>query len=213
MDERRTGGPDRVSDGVEDAALRHWRLPTGGLRARFARRGRSSKDTAAVVLLVAMAMALSFVELPLIPWAPWLKYDASSAVAVLSSLLYGPWVGVGIAACSWIPHLVADPLGAFMNIMAASSLALATAALWRPSASTARSIAACAAGVAASTALSVCLNFVVTPLYLGVSYEYVAGLVLPALVPFNVAKAAINGAIAVVFVRKVNELLEGPASA
>ena len=167
---------------------------------------RSSRKTAALVLLAAMAMTLSFVEIPLIQSAPWLQYDPSGAVSALVSLLIGPWVGV--AVCSWIPHLVADPLGAFMNIMSASSLALTVSAARGKSDAPLRLAAACLAAVAASAAISICLNFVVTPVYLGVSYDYVAATVMPSLLPFNIVKSSVNVTLAAVASVKIKDLLD-----
>ena len=139
---------------------------------------RSPKQVAAIVLLILMAMVLSFVELPVVPGAEWLKYDPSGIVSLLATILYGSWIGVAVAVTSWIPHLVTDPLGAFMNIMATVS------------------------------AVSICLNFVVTPLYMGATYEQVASLVLPALLPFNVVKALANSVVAIVSYRTLASLLE-----
>lgn len=59
-----------------------------------------------------------------------------------------------------------------------------------------------------SSAVSICLNFVVTPLYMGATYEQVASLVLPALLPFNVVKALANSVVAIVSYRKLASLLE-----
>lgn len=42
---------------------------------------RSPKQVAAIVLLILMAMVLSFVELPVVPGAEWLKYDPSGIVS------------------------------------------------------------------------------------------------------------------------------------
>ena len=67
----------------------------------------------------------------------------------------------------------------------------------------------CAAGVVVSTSVSVCLNFVVTPLYASATYEMVAAMVLPALLPFNVFKALANSVLAIVSYRKLASLLEG----
>ena len=89
---------------------------------------RSPKQVAAIVLLILMAMVLSFVELPVVPGAEWLKYDPSGIVSLLTTILYGSWIGVAVAVVSWIPHLVTDPLGAFMNIMATVSLIM----VWAP---------------------------------------------------------------------------------
>ena len=92
---------------------------------------RSPKQVAAIVLLILMAMVLSFVELPVVPGAEWLKYDPSGIVSLLATILYGSWIGVAVAVTSWIPHLVTDPLGAFMNIMATVSLILVVGTVYR----------------------------------------------------------------------------------
>ena len=159
---------------------------------------RSPKQVAAIVLLILMAMVLSFVELPVVPGAEWLKYDPSGIVSLLATILYG----------SWIPHLVTDPLGAFMNIMATVSLILVVGTVYRRKPCLMHAVLGCAAGVVVSSAVSICLNFVVTPLYMGATYEQVASLVLPALLPFNVVKALANSVVAIVSYRKLASLLE-----
>ena len=171
-------------------------------------RERSPKQVAAIVLLILMAMVLSFVELPVVPGAEWLKYDPSGIVSLLATLLYGSWIGVGIAVASWIPHLVTDPLGAFMNIMATVSLIVTVGTVYRRNPSMLHAVLGCAAGVVVSSAVSICLNFVVTPLYMGAAYEEVAALVLPALLPFNVFKALANSVVAIASYRKLASLLE-----
>ena len=127
---------------------------------------RSPKQVAAIVLLILMAMVLSFVELPVVPGAEWLKYDPSGIVSLLATILYGSWIGVAVAVTSWIPHLVTDPLGAFMNIMATVSLILVVGTVYRRKPCLMHAVLGCAAGVVVSSAVSICLNFVVTPLYL-----------------------------------------------
>ena len=170
---------------------------------------RSPKQVAAIVLLILMAMVLSFVELPVVPGAEWLKYDPSGIVSLLTTILYGSWIGVAVAVVSWIPHLVTDPLGAFMNIMATVSLILVVGTVYRRKPSLLHAVLGCAAGVVVYTAVSICLNFVVTPLYAGATYEMVAAMVLPALLPFNAFKALANSVIAIVSYRKLAALLEG----
>ena len=161
---------------------------------------RSPKQVAAIVLLILMAMVLSFVELPVVPGAEWLKYDPSGIVSLLATILYGSWIGVAVAVTSWI--------GAFMNIMATVSLILVVGTVYRRKPCLMHAVLGCAAGVVVSSAVSICLNFVVTPLYMGATYEQVASLVLPALLPFNVVKALANSVVAIVSYRKLASLLE-----
>ena len=171
-------------------------------------RERSPKQVAAIVLLILMAMVLSFVELPVVPGAEWLKYDPSGIVSLRATILYGSWIGVGVAVASWIPHLVTDPLGAFMNIMATVSLIVTVGTVYRRKPCLLHAVLGCAAGVVVSSAVSICLNFVVMPLYMVTSYEEIAALVLPALLPFNVFKALANSVVAIVSYRKLASLLE-----
>lgn len=172
-------------------------------------RKRSPKQAAAIGLLILMAMVLSFVELPVVPGVEWLKYDPSGIVSLLSTILYGSWVGVGVAVASWIPHIITDPLGAFMNIMATISLIIVVGTVYRRKPSLLHAVLGCGAGVVVSTAVAICLNFVVTPLYMGSTYGQVAAMVLPALLPFNVFKALANSVVAIVSYRKLATLIDG----
>lgn len=169
---------------------------------------RSPKQAAAIVLLILMAMVLSFVELPVVPGVEWLKYDPSGIVSLLSTILYGSWIGVGVAVASWIPHIFTDPLGALMNIMATVSLIVVVGTVYRRKPSLLHAVLGCAAGVIVSTVVAICLNFVVTPLYMGATYGQVAAMVLPALLPFNVFKALANSVVAIVSYRKLATLID-----
>ena len=169
--------------------------------------GLTSKQVATFVILILMAMVLSFIDTPLIPGVDWLTYDPSGVVVGLTALLWGPWQGVAVAALSWIPHLATGFLGASMNIMASASMAVVFGSLCRRRRGVARVALAGAASVAAATVVSVCLNFVVTPMYLSTTYEAVAALVVPYLLPFNVIKAAANVTLAAVAYFKLRALL------
>lgn len=174
---------------------------------------RSPKQIAALVILVMMAMVLSFVELPILPQAPFLKYDPSGVIAALAALLYGPWVGSAVAVLAWIPRLVTDPLGAFMNILASVALVIATGSIYRKRPSLGGAVVGAVAGIACATVVSIILNFVVMPIYQGAAFEDIVSLIIPALLPFNVAKSCVNGGVALVAYRRLEVLLaeEEPA--
>lgn len=124
-------------------------------------------------------------------------------VAVFSGMLYGSGVGVLVAVVSWILRFASDSFGALMNVLAALPLVAVMAAWYRPDRSFGSIALGCVVAVAAAVTVSVCMNFVITPLYLGVSYEEVASLVVPALLPFNVVKASANVVLAVVCTTKL----------
>lgn len=169
---------------------------------------RSSKQSVAIVLLILMSMVLSFVEIPIIPTAQWLKYDMSGVMSLIAAILYGPWVGIGVAVASWIPHLINNPIGSFMNIVATVALIVVVSEMYRRKPCFSRAVSGCICGTVVACVVAVCLNFVVTPAYMDASYEDIVALVLPALLPFNVFKALINSVIAVASYRRLSSLLD-----
>lgn len=156
----------------------------------------SSKQAATYVLLILMSMVLSFIEVPMFPDLAWLKYDPSGVVVALTTLLWGPWQGAAVALLSWLPHAAISPLGAAMNIAASASLALVLGGVCRAGVTPARVTAGSALGACLAAGVSICLNFAVTPLYLSATYEEVAALVVPYLLPFNLIKALVNAVLA-----------------
>lgn len=168
---------------------------------------RSPKQIAALVILVMMAMVLSFVEMPLLPQAPFLKYDPSGVIAALAALLYGPWVGSAVAVLAWIPRLVTDPLGAFMNILSSVALVISMGSIYRRLPTVRGAVLGAFVGIVCSTVVSIVLNFVVMPIYQGAAFADIVALIVPALLPFNIAKSFVNGGIALVVYRKLEALL------
>lgn len=174
----------------------------------------TSKQVAVLVILVAMAMVLSFVEFPLIPDAPWLKYDPASIVALVASLCFGPWVGSAVSVLAWVPRLVTDPLGSFMNIAAALAVVVPLGLLYRRNPTFRQAVFGAVVGSVCSIAVSLALNFVVTPIYYTpLTFVDVAALVPTALFPFNAAKLALNCTVALFAYRRLAQLLaedDGP---
>lgn len=161
-------------------------------------------------LLCALSVLLTFIEFPLIPGVTWLKYDASSVPAMISGLAFGPGAGaaVGIACALIHGFLFADLAGALMNILAVVGFVLPAAALFRRR----RTLPCAAGGLAlsclATTALAVVGNLLITPLWLGVPLEAVVAMIIPLLVPFNLAKALLNSILTLIVHRRVAQLVE-----
>ncbi len=173
----------------------------------------SSKQIATYVLLILMSMVLSFIEVPMFADLAWLKYDPSGIVVALATLLWGPWQGAAVAALSWLPHAAISPLGAAMNIAASATLALVLGEVCRTGATPTRIAVGAALGACLAAGVSICLNFVVTPLYLSASYDEVAALVVPYLLPFNLIKALANAALAALAYRALRPALDAEEQA
>ena len=156
----------------------------------------NSIDTKRIVLaalFTAASFALSFIQIPIFPAAPWLMYDPSGIVCLLAALAFGPKLGAAVAILSWLPRVFLDPFGAPMGMLSTCCLIIPTAIIYAKSGNTrAGSIAGMVAGAVLSIIAACALNLVVTPLYTAVTMEQVAGMILPILLPFNTLKMVIN---------------------
>ena len=174
----------------------------------------NTKKIALAGLFTALALIASFIELPIFPAAPWLKYDPSGVVCLIAALAFGPKLGLVVAVLSWLPKLFLDPLGMLMGVLNTCALALPAAAIYaRAGRTRAASVAGMLVGGALAVALSCAANLVVTPLYTAASVEQVMGMIFPILLPFNLLKAALSIAAGQLLLAPcMNVLREGGAN-
>jgi hypothetical protein len=58
-------------------------------------------------------------------------------------------------------------------------------------------------GIALMTAMMLAWNYIVTPMYMGVPRNVVAGMLLPTFLPFNLVKGGLNAALAMLLYKPV----------
>lgn len=159
----------------------------------------SSRRIAVCALFVALTLVLSFVEIPILPIAPYLKYDPSGIVSLVAGLAFGPGVGVVVATLPWLLHLFVEPFGAIMALFCSVCTVLPAALLYQAKPTRAGLIIALVFSGIVAIVAAIIGNIVITPLYNPeMSMTDVVALILPVLVPFNLVKVAIN-AIAAFF--------------
>ena len=91
----------------------------------------STKRIAMYALFVALAMAVSFLEFPLMPAAPWLKYDPSGIVCLVAGFAYGPSAAAIVSVLGFLPHIFTNPWGSIMAIGVALALSVPAALIYR----------------------------------------------------------------------------------
>lgn len=154
-----------------------------------------SKRVALCALFCAAALLLSFIEIPLIPAAPFLKYDPSGPVALVAGLAFGPGTGVVVAFLPWLAHVFIEPVGAFISMVTMVSVTFLTSCLYAMRKTRAQAAVALLIGGVAQIAIALLLNLWLTPLYTGVPFDAVVMMIVPFLLPFNVIKALANALI------------------
>ena len=172
--------------------------------------GWSTKRIAVTALFCALAAVCTlFIEMPLLPGVPWLQYDPSGIVALVAGLAFGPAVGATVSIISYLPHIATASgfWGMVMAMLATFSLVMPASLIYQKHTTMKGAIAGMVAGAIVSVLCCIVGNLIVTPIYAGMTTEQVAALIVPALLPFNVAKVLINCVVCGLIYKPVTKAL------
>lgn len=158
--------------------------------------------------LGALAFILMLFEFPVIPIAPYLKVDFSDVPVLLGTILYGPAMGIGVAAIKALLHAVVyglslgTLLGSGSDFLAAMAMVIPfSMVIKRLGQADGKSMTkGLVAGTIAMTIIMALLNlFVLTPIYMKIwawkPTLPIPQLVLFGVVPFNLLKGIIVGVV------------------
>lgn len=161
----------------------------------------STKQLVVMALMCAIAILLSFIEFPLLPAASFLKLDVALVPSSVIGFAYGAGPGILVSFVCAVAHaaITGNWVGCLMNCIAALAFILPSALIY----SRTRTFKGAVVGLVCS---AVCLivaqiiaNLIIDPLFYGMPFEVVLGLVIPAILPFNAIKgiviAIITGAV------------------
>ncbi|MDD6461900.1 MAG: ECF transporter S component [Bifidobacteriaceae bacterium] len=168
----------------------------------------SARRIAVYALFVAAAMALTFVEVPIFPAAPYLKYDPSTVVCIIAGFTFGPSAAAVVSVLSFVPHLFTNPFGSLIAILVSLLMSVPAAAVYRRKRTVGSAVLGLVLGLVLATAGAIVGNLIITPLYNpAITVQAVVGLIVPVLLPFNVLKAAINSVISLALLKPCTRLV------
>ncbi len=129
----------------------------------------------------------------------FLKYDPKDAIIVMAGFALGPVssiiISVIVAFLELITISTTGVIGFAMNIISSVAFATVAALVYKYK----KSISGAVCGLLLSSAVTVgamlLWNYWITPIYMGVPREMVAGMLLTVFLPFNVIKCGLNGAL------------------
>lgn len=132
----------------------------------------------------------------------FLTYEMRDAVICLASIILGAPYGVAIAlVVSAIEALTISTTGFWgfvMSFIASSVFSVTCSLIYNKLRSFNGAIIAVYSAAAALTLVMIPLNLLFTPIYTGMPVSAVADMIIPTLLPFNLAKALINGALVLI---------------
>lgn len=169
--------------------------------------GWSTKRIAICALFVAVSLVASYIEIPIFPPAPWLKYDPSGVVCLVAGLAFGASTGVLVSVLSWLPHLIMNPYGGLMGIVCAVALTAPAALIYQKNHTRKGAIMGMVVAAVITLAVAIVANIIVTPLYAGVTTEEVLAMIVPILLPFNILKILINCIVTQLVYKGISQLV------
>ena len=164
---------------------------------------KESRFSTRYMAAVAMFAALSFVAVLLAKVIPnvagFLSYEPKDAVIVIAGLLYGPLTSVLISVIvSFIEMLTISttgPYGFLMNVVSTCAFAAPAAWFYQKNRTQKGAVIGLVIGILTMVAAMLLWNYIITPFYMGVPRETVAGMLMSVFLPFNLVKGGINAAL------------------
>ena len=161
----------------------------------------STKQLVTMALLCAIGVLLSFIEFPLLPGVTWLKYDASAMPAMVCGFAYGV-VGAVLHGI-----LMADFSGAVMNILVVIGFVAPAALIYKRLHTFRGALLGLAVGILGVILMAIVGNLIITPAWLGVPLDAVIAMIVPVLIPFNLAKATLNAVLTLIVYKAISNLI------
>ena len=169
----------------------------------------STKQMVTMALLCAISALLQFIQIPLLPAAPFLQYDASLMAAMVGGFAYGPVSGVVIGTIATVIHalITGDWVGALMNMVACLTFILPAALIYKKMHTMKGAVIGLAASVACVVLGSVFSNLTIGVWFWYGSVDYIMPLMLPAVLPFNFIKALLNSALTILVYKAISNMI------
>ena len=160
---------------------------------------------------VAMFAALSFVSVLIAKVIPnvagFLSYEPKDAVIVIAGLLYGPLTSVLISVIVSLIEMLTisstGPYGFLMNVISTCAFAVPAAWYYQKHKTQKDAVIGLCFGVITIVVAMLLWNYIITPFYMGVSRETVAGMLMSVFLPFNLVKGGINAGLTLLLYKPV----------
>ena len=165
------------------------------------------------VLAMLSALAYVIVAVARIPISTveFLKYEPKDVIIAIGGFMYGPFAALLISVVvSFIEMITVSStgwIGFLMNVLSTCAFACTAAFIYRRKHTLGGAVLGLVIGAILSAGMMILWNYLITPLYMGVSRDDVATMLLPVFLPFNLLKSGLNAALTTLLYRPVVKIL------
>ena len=158
-----------------------------------------TRKIAMLGVLAALAyLSVVLINIPVVS-VDFLKYEPKDVVIALGGLMFGPLeaalLSVVVSLLEMVTISSTGIIGCVMNILSTWGFACVAAIIYKRRHTLKGAVIGLVTGCLATTALMLLWNYLITPLYMGLTREAVAAMLLPVFLPYNLLKCAMNAAL------------------
>jgi Predicted membrane protein len=159
------------------------------------------KLTTMAVMTALSIVLIALLHFPIFPAAPFLEYDPADIPILLVSFIFGPIEGLCVTVVASVLQGItvssgSNIYGVIMHILATGTYVLTAGLIWKYGKKTPfKAAVALAFGAVAMTVMMIGANLLITPYFMKVEVKVVQGMLLPVIIPFNLIKSGVNGAL------------------
>lgn len=164
------------------------------------------KALCAMAMLTALAAAAdAFLRLPNI--GGFLTYEPKDVILTVGGFIFGAVPGIIMSLLVCILEMITVSntgfIGLLMNFLSSAAFVGVAAVIYQRKKTMSRAIIGLAVGSATMLVIMLLWNYIMTPIFMGISREAVLELFLPLLIPFNMIKALLNSALVLLLYKGV----------
>ena len=167
-----------------------------------------AKDLTMLALLAAVAYVVMYLS-KLIPVnvLGFLNFDLKDVIICITGFLFGPLGAACVSlVVSFIEMLTVSSTGLWgllMNVLSTCAFACTAAWIYQRNKTIKNAVIGLVVGVLLMTAVMLLWNYLITPIYMGQPREFVATLLIPYFLPFNLIKGGINATLTVLLYKPI----------
>ena len=165
------------------------------------------KTITSLGMLTAIAYAVMLLSKALPQVSGFLQLDLKDTVICIGGFVFGPLaaaiISIVVAAVEMFTVSDTGIIGLIMNVLATCTFCCTAAFVYKKMHTKKGAVIGLALGVVFLTIVMMLWNYLITPLYMGVPREMVAGMMLSVFLPFNVVKGGLNMALILLLYKPV----------
>ncbi|MBO7702720.1 MAG: ECF transporter S component [Eggerthellaceae bacterium] len=169
----------------------------------------STKQLVTMALMCAIAILLSFIEFPIFPAASFLKLDISFVPSAVMGFAYGSGPGVLVGVACAVAHgaITGNWVGCLMNIIACCAFVIPASIIYKRNRTFKGAMIGLVVSIVCLVVAAIVANLAIDPTFYGIPFDVVAGLIVPAILPFNIIKGVVISVLTAIVYKSISNLI------